>query len=132
MTGKVYQCHLHSFFVLLHCRLFTLALIWHCRQQQDRYDYAGRSGELPLADAETCHLHAEADSEGLQISRACLELPPLEDWGNNCFHYPEFSAEICYVRAEKVVVDNRNVVFWNSLKPEDILFLNSGLHHNTR
>jgi hypothetical protein len=49
-----------------------------------------------------------------------------------CLHYPATETGVCYVRAEKMIIDSRNVIYWNALRETDIVMLNTGLHHRTR
>ena len=50
----------------------------------------------------------------------------------NCLYFLDGETAICYVRAESMILDARNVVYWNALQKTDIVMMNIGLHHNTR
>jgi len=99
-------------------------------------DSAGRSGPLPIADPDICNEYEDSEgvsrtASGLDIDQKCFDLPPA-DLANTCLNYLGGEASICYVRAEKMILDSRNVVYWNALRETDIVMLNTGLHHNTR
>eukprot|EP00191_Tetraselmis_sp_GSL018_P019427 CAMPEP_0177579380 /NCGR_PEP_ID=MMETSP0419_2-20121207/922_1 /TAXON_ID=582737 /ORGANISM="Tetraselmis sp., Strain GSL018" /LENGTH=361 /DNA_ID=CAMNT_0019068029 /DNA_START=676 /DNA_END=1761 /DNA_ORIENTATION=- len=101
-------------------------------QIHESYDGPGKSSKLPLADPKVCTLKTPGD-DGLSLGTECFELQHKDLVESKaCFHYLDEDTAICYIRAEDEVVDDRNVVYWNGLKPTDIVFANTGLHHNSR
>ena len=94
-------------------------------------EYAGTAAELPEADPINCRQHGSMSSD-LHVDPACFELPPKDIADEQGCSYYDNTTAICYVRAERRLIDNRNVVYWNALKETDILFMNVGLHHNSK
>jgi hypothetical protein len=96
---------------------------------------AGHSGPLPFADPEVCSEYditeALTSASRLGIDRECFNLPP-GDLEKSCLHYLEGEAGICYVRSEAMIIDSKNVIYWNALRTTDIVMVNTGLHHNAR
>ena len=97
---------------------------------------AGHSGELPLPDPNVCREFSGPEMRnstlGLEIDPRCFDLPPADLDHDNCLQYLDGEASVCYMRAEKLLIDPRNVVYWNALEETDIVLMNMGLHHSTR
>ncbi len=121
--------------------MHLLAIVCLIGVSRNRHELRGRfsagfSGALPLADPKICKdsKSSKASSNNaprLDIHPECFSLPP-GDIETKCLHYPATEAGICYVRAEKMIIDSRNVIYWNALRETDIVMLNTGLHHRTR
>ena len=108
-----------------------------CRSHETRgRDTAGHSGELPLPDRNVCREYTAAEirnsSLGLEIDPRCFDLPPADLDHDNCLQYLDGEVSVCYMRAERKIIDARNVVYWKALEDTDIVLMNMGLHHNTR
>ena len=110
-----------------------MPFLLYCRYSNPSIgEYAGTAEELPEADPINCKQHGSM-SHNLHLDAACFDLPPKDIADEQgCNYYFDNTTAICYVRAERRLIDNRNVVYWNALKETDIVFMNVGLHHNSK
>jgi hypothetical protein len=63
-----------------------------------------------------------------RLSRQCFEI--YDDVDNHCYTIEGSEAKVCYVMAWDNVITTHNVAIFNSLREDDIVLANIGLHHN--
>jgi len=116
-------------------RQFMAYLVLRLKQHEthEGFDLKGNYQDHPEADPELCRYSKELNSYGLELDPACfsLESDAFREQ-QACFWYLEDTTALCYVKVTTAIVDNKNVVFWNELTPNDIVLMNVGLHHNRR
>eukprot|EP00873_Tetraselmis_striata_P002930 jgi/Tetstr1/423194/TSEL_001314.t1 len=67
-------------------------------------------------------------STGVYMNDECFTVKT--DWSQHCQFYHGGKTSFCFVRADADVVDASNVALFNDLRHNDIVLVNTGLHHN--